>query len=526
MPVSPRSVVGSNTWRRWLFLAVLGMYVLTAAGQFQTVDAAQELGVAVSLRHGDGFRSAFPVSPGGGTTIGRDGAPYAGHDIGSSLLYLPVALVPGTAERVERPSGSTTTDTTSVRPNRRAYFIASFLPPLLGALIVLVFASILTDLGFEPVTVVVTALALAFTTIVWVYAHVSFDSTATALAVTIAVWAANRFLRAATIGAAAATGAAIGAAILIRVDSVIMAPFLAAPVVWATLRPTSRRRGRSRATVRTSVALLGPILVGLAVDLAYNWYRFGSVTDNGHTDDGFLRFTPRIGEGVVGQVVSPGKGLLIFSPLLIVALFRWRWFLRRHSVMAVSILGAAGASVLAHAAIVGWAGDQAWGARFTVPLVPMLAIPLARVVAEVRRGRIARSARFGVWALGAAGLVIQLTGVLVDFFAVVTSRRARGLDTATSITHAAYLDGLGVLWRATTSAQPYPGLTPAWVDALHVARFDVWWVRAATVSGWNVVTIGVPLVLAAATVTAFVMLRRVLARHTGDVGTARVTRPA
>ncbi|MBS1847265.1 MAG: glycosyltransferase family 39 protein [Actinobacteria bacterium] len=503
----------------WLFIGVLAVYLVSAAGQFQTIDAAQELGAAVSIVHGRGPRSDFPVGPGGGTTIGRGGHPYAGHDIGSSLLYLPAALVPGTANRTETAHGS------MLLPSRRGYFVASLLAPVLGALIIVVFAAMLGDLGFDPASTIVTALLVAFTTAIWVYAHVSFDTTATTLAVLCGLWCASRAHRSGRVRHVVAAGSFLGAGVLVRVDALVMAPFLALPAVLLAAGSPSR----DRAGVTKRVALVaGPVAAAFAIDLAYNWYRFGSITDNGHTNDGFLRFTPRIGEGLVGQTISPGKGLFVFSPILIAAAFRWRWFLRRHTVVAGSALAATVATLLAHSAIIGWAGDQAWGARFTVPVVPLVALPLARLIRDLRAGRVAFVGRVAVAVAAAIGFVIQLSGVLVDFFAVVTERRLRGTDlsTTTSLTHAAYLDGIVVLWRATTQAQPYPDLTAGWVEALHVARVDLWWVRSAQDSGWNLVTVVVPLLLAIVGVFAFTRMFRGIHRDRRNGASPRVTPPA
>lgn len=506
-PESPRGT--SSAWKRWLFLGVLAVYALTGAGQFQTVDAAQELGAAVSLRHGHGLRSDFPEGAGGGTTRGRDGALYAAHDIGSTLLYLPFTLIPGSStQRV-----ATATDTGHVGhqvllPSKRLYFAASFAAPLLGALIVLVFACLLEELGFDPVTTTWTALALAFTTAIWVYAHVSFDSTATALAIVGTAWGAARFMRRRAPRDALLTGAFAAGALLVRIDSLVMVPFLAAPVLWTTIRD---RRTRAPLDTKSLTALVGPVAAAIVIDLAYNWWRFGSILDNGHADDGYLQTNSRIGDGFFGQVASPGKGLLVFSPLLIVALFRWRWFLRRHTVFATSIAGATVATLLAHSAIVGWAGDQAWGARFTVPVIALVAIPLARVIQEIRHQRASHATRLAVIGVAAIGFVIQLSGVLVDFFAVVTARRLRGEDTTTSLWHPAYLDGLVVAGRAISHSQPHADLTVAWAQALHVARFDLWWVRAAQVSGWNVFTIGIPILTIACAVMSFRRLHRHLA---------------
>lgn len=502
--MSPSSRPAVRRRLAWLFVGVLAVYLFTAAGQFQTVDAAQELGVATSIRHGNGFRSEFPLGAGGGTTLGRGGGRYAGHDIGSSLLYLPVTLIPGTAEAVAaHPRSDATASTRQVRPSKRGYFAASFLPPVLGALIVVVFALLLDELGIDKTSATLTALALAFTTTIWVYAHVSFDSTATALAVIVAAWMLARWRRSPRPMVALAVGVALGAGVLVRVDTLVMVPFLVAPILFDSLRPPRLEGGRR---LRSVLGAVGPVVIAVAVDLAYNWYRFGSIADNGHADDGFLKFNPRIIDGFIGQTISPGKGLLVFSPLVLVALFRWRWFLRRHTAVAAAFASACLATLLAHSAIVGWAGDQAWGARFTVPVVPLLLVPLARIVEEIRHGRVAPLARLATWGLAIVGFAIQLAGVLVDFFAVVTARRLRGDDTTTSLTHPGYLDGLAVLINAIGSAQPYRDLSAATIASLHVARLDLWWVRAAQVSGWNILTVAVPILVIGVALWAFAKL--------------------
>ncbi len=341
-------------WHRWLFLGVLAAYLFTAAGQFQTIDAAQELSVAVSIRAGRGVQSDYGSGVGGHTDVGRNGWTYGVHDIGSSLAYLPLTLVPGTIDRLP-PSNSVHHE--RLLPSRRLFFVASFLPPLFGALIVLVFARLVGELGFDPVTSATTALLVAFASTIWVFAHISFDVTLATLALLTAVWFLIRFRKSGAGSDALILGACLGASVIVRVDSLVMVAVLVLP----TLPMIRSKTGKWRARVAAAVFL--PIVVGIAIDLTYNWWRFGSVTDNGHRNDPWLHVTNQVGKGIYGQVLSPGKGLLVFSPILIVALFAWRWFIRKDAVLALSIIGACGANIFAHALTVGWAGDQAWGSR-------------------------------------------------------------------------------------------------------------------------------------------------------------------
>lgn len=498
-----------TAWKRWLFLVVLAVYALTAAGQFQTYDAGQELSVAVSIRAGRGVQSDFARDPNGGTVEGRDGWSYTPHDIGSSLLYLPLTVIPGSIRRVP-PGAPDRADLgvpgrEALLPSTRLYFVASFLPGLLAALTVLVFAFILDELGFDPTTSLLTAFALAFTSTIWVYAHISFDATASALAATCAVWALVRFRRTRSPAAALGTGCALAAAVVIRSDAVIMAPLLLAVLPW--LARDGAPLGRRAVLERTLIGI-APVVVAGATNLAYNWWRFGSILESGHSENIWIAPSGSFGQGFFGQVMSADKGMIVYSPLLLAALFGWPRLWRRSRPVAAGILAASLAVLVSHSMIVNWSGAIAWGSRFMVPVVPMLLLPLAFVVDDIRRRRTGIITIGVTTLLALAGLAVQFAGVFVDFSRVVTMDRLRDPDALSQLLRLPYVDGFRVMLRGFRTAQPYFDLPADLVDRLGVARFDLWWVRAAEVSGWNVFTLGIPAALVSVAVWAAFRLHR------------------
>src|SRR5438552_19114835 len=105
-----------------LFLVSLAGYAFTANGHVQTSDAYQELAVSTRIAAGHGFDlPGLDAVPGGGVRPGKDGKIYAAHDLGSSLLYLPMAMtVPG-AHR-------------DGMPTRLLLFLSTFQNPLFAAL--------------------------------------------------------------------------------------------------------------------------------------------------------------------------------------------------------------------------------------------------------------------------------------------------------------------------------------------------------------------------------------------------------
>ncbi|HUG54488.1 MAG TPA: hypothetical protein VMR21_12855 [Vicinamibacteria bacterium] len=110
--------------------------------------------------------------------------------------------------------------------------------------------------------------------------------------------------------------------------------------------------------------------VGLAV-LAYHWAYFGSPWRQGLAGAG--RFDAPWGEGHLGLLVSPGKGLLVFTPLVamagagLVRAFRGgdRW-----------LASTCAAGALAHWVLVGrwglWHGGECWGPRLMTDALPLL----------------------------------------------------------------------------------------------------------------------------------------------------------
>ncbi len=405
---------------------VLAVYLLSGSGHLQTIDVRQELSVAASIRAGHGFETSMHVVQLGGAIDGRHDTPYAGHDIGTSLLFLPLTLVPGTVRnihgRVCEPEGSTDcwTTTAHVVATHRLEVLAAFVPPLLGALLVSVFAELLVALGFDDRTVVTTALLLAFTSVIWVYAHISFDATPTALLVTTGALGVVRFhaderMQDLVLGAVALAGS-----VLVRSDSLAVAATLSIPVgvvAW-------RRRAELSRAVGILAAWALPFVVVVATNAWFNWLRFGSPTNNGHAGDPLVRLTNPIVQGLVAQVASRGKGMLFYSPLLIIALVGWPRFVRRDRLVAGTLAATIVVQLLVHAPLAVWSGDEAWAARHTIPVTALCFLPLAFVVRELLRRRAGRGLRVAVVVLSLAGVTVQLSGILADYQTVDATRYA------------------------------------------------------------------------------------------------------
>ena len=114
------------------------------------------------------------------------------------------------------------------------------------------------------------------------------------------------------------------------------------------------------------VACAAPVAV---LVLAYHWAYFGSPLRQGLTP----RFSAPWGEGHLGLLVSPGKGLFVFTPIALIAVAGLVRALRYDDRVLAATCGAA---ALAHWLFVGrwaeWHGGESWGPRLMTDALPLL----------------------------------------------------------------------------------------------------------------------------------------------------------
>jgi hypothetical protein len=106
--------------------------------------------------------------------------------------------------------------------------------------------------------------------------------------------------------------------------------------------------------------------------LAYNAWAFGSPFAHGFSGSG-SRFSETWGVGQAGLLVSPGRGLFLFSPVAVLAIvglvrayrFGERW-------LALALGGAAFAHLLFMGKWGEWHGGESWGPRLLTDALPLL----------------------------------------------------------------------------------------------------------------------------------------------------------
>lgn len=457
--------------RLTLFLSLLLAYLLSTSRERPWADATPVWQAAESLVTNGSFAVTTPWPP--DSPPGRGGKHYAYQPLLTSLVHVPAAAVREAIGKVAPTSRPMTLP-----------FAAHVGPSAMAALAGLLFFDLLLALGVTLTTTSVVTLLTSFATGLWVYAHSTYTETTQAAAYIGFIAAAVRAQRNDTPPIRAGVWLGAWAAALVNTKLLFV---LALPLPLAALAYAERRRPER--LLRLFVGAAGPLLVGAAVALAYNRLRFGSWLDTGYNAGlGDTMARGRVATGLWGLLVSPGKSVLLYNPLLVVAALGWPLLWRRNQAAVWVIAGATIPVVLFYARFAFWHGDVAWGPRYLTFVLPVAMVPLGLWLDE-RRPRRLRLAAFS--AVAAAALAIQALGVSLYWdhwsrIAVDARIQWLGMPNRTGATSAPGA-GCGVCFEDVFEMHYLPQFQPIrgyWWLVRHVAAGHDW-VRAERDAPWH-----------------------------------------
>ena len=329
--------------------------VIVFGGGLYSTDVQAQLEVSGSLL---GQRPLLTAEH-GWTVEGRAGGSFVPHGVGYSLVLLPAA-----AAGIIAGSGA-------------SGVCVSLINSLMSLLLFLLLVILVEKEGGR--TPRPSAMLLgAVCSMMPIYARLPFDVTAAAVFSCAAVVLSSRERN-------LEAGFAIGFALLTRLDSLVFLPALVA--AGGGLR-------------REKLRLVPGLLFFLLLTAAANAYRFGSPLEDGHGLDPPMALSAPL-DGLAGLLASPGKGLIWYAPLSLVAVFPAARTRRR----AIIYLSPFILSLVLHSFLRDWSGGTGWGPRFLFPQLPLLFVPLLASVP--RRGWVLALIRVAlVWSL-----LICLAGV-------------------------------------------------------------------------------------------------------------------
>jgi hypothetical protein len=261
-----------------------------------------------------------------------------------------------------------------------------------------------------PRTAVVLSLMLGGATVLWVYGA-SFYSEAWQAA--MLVWAAALLLdargagthRAVKVVAAALLLTIVG---LTKVTSLVFVPGFIAGVIADRAVPL-------RARIRAAATLALGIAIAVAIHVWWNAHRFGEAFEFGYDWAETIPLPPPqafraadIPRGLIVLLASPGKSLLLWAPVLLLAAGSARELWRQERAVMTGIAVTASVGLLFYAAYLFPEGGYAHGPRHLVPMLPLLLLPAVARPVE-------RRSRTGLTLCTLAGVLIAALATSVSF---------------------------------------------------------------------------------------------------------------
>ena len=258
--------------------------------------------------------------------------------------------------------------------------LESALSAALVALTCVLFFGGLRELGVRRTTALPAAVALAFATPLFIAGRVP-DGTALA---TLLLYVAFRCARGESPWAALGLG--LSGAGLILVEPTWL-PVLVVPVL------SLRRRD-----VERMLAVAVPVFIAVAAEVLRR-----------RTIGWFPPPPADLAEGLDGLLLSTGKSLFLYCPLLVACAWALPWWWRTRRAYAATTLALCTAGVLCAALTDRWHGDPTWGPRRLVPLVPILLEPVV-AWADAQLPFARRRTQATLAALALLGLIVQGLG--------------------------------------------------------------------------------------------------------------------
>ncbi|MFQ3581002.1 MAG: hypothetical protein SNJ67_01580 [Chloracidobacterium sp.] len=391
-----------------LFLLVGAVYVLASPGRIDMIDGQCRYEVARSLVEIGQPTLRDPMLQ-WIAVRGRDGRPYSHYGLGASATGAPLVAL-----------GKLGNDW----KGEQQRFLFSLTSAVFGAGLASVLFLFFLDLGVSPGRAVLWTLVNAFATLTFIGATTTFDNIQQAFFVLGAAWLAYRSAQRQSLGYAVAGGLCAGWLVNFVEHLILLWPCLAlmcsrVSITWPPLVGDVRpwlaqlwtafwRTTAGRASLQRIVAFSAACGVGLLIFGLYNLLRFGHPLNTGKfAIPGHPSFWGNPLYGIPGLLLSPGKGVLWYSPPIILAIFGYAGLRNRAPLVARLTLLASVVLVGFVGCISFYGGDWCWGPRYLLPVLPLWSLTLAFLPRHT-------FARWATAVVVVAGLGVQGLGLSLD----------------------------------------------------------------------------------------------------------------
>jgi hypothetical protein len=173
---------------------------------------------------------------------------------------------------------------------------------------------------------------------------------------------------------------------------------------------------RNRRLLICFVVSLVILLILIAI---LNYFRFGSLSEFGYGSQ-YGAFTLNMEwQGLLGLLLSPGKGVIFYFPAIVLLPFALKYSFRHEiclSFLTMYIFATLWfyfGTLLVNGESRSWSGAIAWGPRYLIPILPLVAIVLGSLLKYPKSLKTKRIVHISISILAVAGFIVNIGGILV-----------------------------------------------------------------------------------------------------------------
>lgn len=387
-----------------IFGFLLACYLFTYTGEIQSSDGLAMFATVESIvRRGELDINQLLWMDLQQGSYGPDGELYSRKGLGMPILALPLVWL------------------ANLWPSIGLVQTALLLNPLLTAWTGGLIYRAGRRLAWTQAAAIITALVFGLATLAWPYTQTFFSDPVSAWGLFSAFYGMLGYRQTGRKRYLLLAGLAWGLAYLSRVVNLVTLPLYIVLLVTVIVRSVKRSlwpgffsnlRSLIYYNWRAFISFLLPVVAAGLASLWWNWARYGDIWESGYVES--ERFSAEWLFGIVGLLVGPARGLLWYSPVLLLAVWGIGWYWRQKRWIFLTFLALSLIYVLLYGKWYMWHGGFAWGPRFMVVLLPFLTLMAGPAIEYVLRSR-QNSLRLVVWLLVVLSVGIQWLGMLAPF---------------------------------------------------------------------------------------------------------------
>lgn len=261
-------------------------------------------------------------------------------------------------------------------------------------LLCLLFFFISRTVGYSLIPSFFTASVLGTSTLVAFYAHTFFSEPLSAVLLLLSLFFACQS------GHRFALWAGVASGFLVCNNFIfIFSALILCSTVWFVHQRIQTKQ--ACISILFFISGAGP---GIVLSLLQLFIRGGS----GYTAE--PGFSNPLMIGLFGNILSPGKSIFLFSPILLIAFWGYKKLIDKQNTLAIVSFIHISAYTLVFSKWYNWAGGTCWGPRFLLPLIPLAMFGLLPVLTQWATMK--RALKIIVLTTVILGLMVQLSATL------------------------------------------------------------------------------------------------------------------